>query len=75
MFSARRLLIIFGGEKYYDSKTLQRKCLNDIKIFNTDTSEMKVFKDLSDGITPRRAAAGTVVGRNLLVHGGINTNG
>lgn len=73
--SLRKLLIIFGGEKFYDSEKKERECLNDMRIYNTETEEMRKLKGQPADISPRRAAAGTVVGKTFLVHGGINTPG
>jgi Galactose oxidase, central domain len=52
-----------------------RECLNDIRIYNADTEETKKIKANPQDLCPRRAAAGTMVGRSFIVHGGIDAQG
>lgn len=65
-------MIIFGGEKQFDSETKVRECLNDIRIYNLETEEIKKMKANPQDLCPRRAAAVSVLGRTFLVHGGID---
>jgi hypothetical protein len=73
--SYRKMIYVFGGEKLYDEHTHTRECLSDIKAFNTETLEWKTLKTSGDGIEGRRGHACVVVGKNMLIFGGINSKG
>ena len=68
-------VIIFGGEKKYNTHLRLRECLNDVYSFSTDSqtwSRMRCFGDLME---PRRNHTAAIVGDHMLVYGGITTYG
>lgn len=69
------MIYIFGGEKIYDEHTRTRECLSEIRSLNTETMEWKFIKTNGDGIEGRRGHACTVIGKNMLIFGGINSKG
>jgi N-acetylneuraminic acid mutarotase len=71
----KKLLYVFGGEKLYDEHTHTRECMSEFRVLNTDTMEWKTVKTNGDGIEGRRGHASVLVGKNMLILGGINTKG
>jgi N-acetylneuraminic acid mutarotase len=69
------MIYIFGGEKLYDEHTHTRECFNEIRSFNTETLEWRLIKSSGDGIEGRRGHACAVVGKNMLIFGGVNSKG
>ncbi len=68
-------LIIFGGWKFINEGTREKECLSDIIMFNTDNNEIKKIKNINDSNIARRAATGFIVGKMLIIHGGIDSKG
>lgn len=68
-------LMIYGGEKQYNSVLKVRECLNDVRLFNLETKEWKFIKTWGDFIEGRRNHAGVLISKYLVIYGGINNNG
>eukprot|EP00826_Nyctotherus_ovalis_P045883 TRINITY_DN5119_c0_g1_i20.p1 TRINITY_DN5119_c0_g1~~TRINITY_DN5119_c0_g1_i20.p1 ORF type:complete len:460 (-),score=46.95 TRINITY_DN5119_c0_g1_i20:49-1428(-) len=68
------MLIVVGGSKYYNKATGRRECMNDVLVYNPGTSQWTELQ-CADGalFEQRRYHAASVVGRYLIVHGGIST--
>jgi hypothetical protein len=69
-------LIIFGGEDPDNSSSKERICINDLRSINLDDQyKVSQIKTNGDFIYPRRNHAHLVLGRHLIIHGGINSKG
>jgi len=68
-------IVVFGGEKHYNSTLKIRECLSDVRIFIPEKSEWRYIKAHGDFVEPRRNHTGVIVGKHLLIHGGIDTTG
>lgn len=71
----KKSIYIYGGEREFDSILKVRECANDFRSFNTENNEWKVFKPSGDTIEGRRGHLAAVVGRNMVLFGGINIKG
>lgn len=68
---SKNSMIIFGGEKNEESRT-SSECLNDVYQLSLDTNEWKRLRCSGESVEPRRDHAGCLVGRDLVIHGGVN---
>ena len=68
-------IVIFGGEKKFNSAVKLRECLNDTRTFNPETNEWRFVKSLGKILEPRRNHSAAVNNRILYVYGGISGNG
>jgi len=68
-------IVIFGGEKNYNSILKIRECLNDVRMFIPEQCEWKYLKGHGDLVEPRRNHAAVIVGKHMLIHGGIDNKG
>ena len=71
----KKNIVIFGGEKKFNSAIKIRECLNDTRIFNPETNDWKFLKSLGKIIEPRRNHSAAVNDRLLYVYGGISNHG
>lgn len=67
------MLIIIGGSKYYNKLTCRRDCMNDILIYNPVESQWTELQCSGLTFEHRRYHSACMVGRYLLVYGGINS--
>ncbi|CAD8151919.1 unnamed protein product [Paramecium pentaurelia] len=72
----KNLMIIFGGEVHQiiNDKRISSEITSDIKIINLITNELKVLKQTGI-IPPRKCHVAEVIGRNMIVQGGIDLKG
>ena len=73
----RNHLILFGGQEDYEqnqpkSKDSKKDCLNDLRMINLETMEWKIARSTGEYVYPRRNHAACVVGKHMIVHGGID---
>lgn len=71
----RKVIVVFGGEKLYNSHMKMRECFSEIRVYNPFEHSWKyprVFGDIVDG---RRNHCAAVLGRFLFIFGGINSYG
>ena len=68
-------ILIFGGETGYNERVKIRCCLNDVRIFNTEKCEWKYIKTSGEVIEARRNFDSVVIGKSLVVYGGVNDYG
>lgn len=68
-------IIIFGGEKKYNSNLRMRECLNDVYSFSIEKSSWSKLNCFGDTMEPRRNHISAVVGKHMLVYGGVNSHG
>lgn len=69
------MIYIFGGEKKFDTILKLRECAFDFRSFNTETYEWKQFKPNGDTIEGRRGHQMVVVGKNIVIIGGVSSKG
>lgn len=65
-------LVIVGGSKMYCKETKRRECLSDIILYNPSNEEWVTIRADGAAFTPRRHHAACVVGRHLVVYGGMD---
>lgn len=70
-----RNLVFFGGERRFNEALKLRECLNDIRMFVIDTQEWKWPQCFGEQVEPRRNHVAAVVGKHMLVYGGIDNYG
>jgi len=68
-------IVIFGGEKSYNSLLNIRECLNDVRLYTPERQEWKYMHCHGAFVEPRRYHAGIVVGKHMIIHGGIEASG
>ena len=68
-------IIIFGGSILYNKLTKSRQCYNDMFAFHSDTSRWEEIKCGGVALEPRRNHVSCIIGRNLLIHGGVDEHG
>ena len=64
-------MIVFGGEHEFNKYSGLRICLNDVNMFSPENLEWKNIKT-SGVIETRRYHCAAMVGKHMLVHGGLN---
>lgn len=69
------MLIIVGGSKHFNKAAKIRECLNDVQVYNPANSQWTELQCPGAAFEPRRHHVACVVGRYLIVHGGISTFG
>ncbi|CAD8132067.1 unnamed protein product [Paramecium octaurelia] len=72
----KNFMIIFGGEVHQipSNKRIFSEITCDIKIINLISNELKVLKQTGI-IPPRKSHIAEVIGRSMIVHGGIDLKG
>ena len=76
MSAFRRLLVLFGGEDLQVNTQRDRICYNDVRYVHLDEGfRVQSVKTSGEYVIARRNHVAAVVGRHLLVHGGINSRG
>ncbi|KAL4466060.1 hypothetical protein ABPG74_004297 [Tetrahymena malaccensis] len=69
----KKNLIFFGGEYRQTQNQIKfRDCLLDVYSYNLETRTWKYITCTGGPLQPRRNHASCIIGRNLLVHGGVN---
>jgi len=68
-------VVIFGGERKYNSILAIRETLNDVYMFNPDKAEWKYLKSIGRPIEHRRGHSATIWDKYMYVYGGINSEG
>ncbi|EGR29153.1 kelch motif family protein, putative, partial [Ichthyophthirius multifiliis] len=69
----RRNIIIFGGQQRSNQTVLKtRELLQDVYFLNIDTLTWKLINCQGGPLQQRRNHASAIIGRNMLIHGGIN---
>jgi N-acetylneuraminic acid mutarotase len=69
------MLVIVGGSKRFNKAAKIRECLTDVQVYNPNASQWTELQCTGVALEPRRHHVGCVVGRYLIVHGGISTFG
>ena len=69
----KKKIIIFGGEKY-NIATHNRHAINDTRVFELETLTWQSVTGSAEYIDPRRSHACCLVGKNMIVHGGVDTS-
>lgn len=65
-------IVFVGGSKMYSNDAKRRECLNDILIFNPYNLEWSKVHAEGSAFEPRRYHCTCIIGKHLLVYGGIN---
>jgi len=65
-------LVIVAGARMYNKEAKRRECRNDVSLFNLVTEEWTDIKPDGLMLEARRYHCSVVVGKYLLVHGGVN---
>lgn len=73
MAKYKNSMIIVGGEQHTGEKANSVDCLSDIRQYFFEKNEWKRVKCGGDYLEPRKKHAGVVLGKSLLVHGGVNS--
>ncbi|EAR90836.2 kelch motif protein (macronuclear) [Tetrahymena thermophila SB210] len=68
----KKQLIMFGGEKKCAPTSKLKELVNEVRVMNLETLEWKILRNSGDMIESRRDHVSSVVGKNLLIHGGIS---
>ncbi|KAL4459853.1 hypothetical protein ABPG74_003379 [Tetrahymena malaccensis] len=68
----KKQLIMFGGEKKCAPTSKLKELVNEVRIMNLETLEWKILRNSGDMVESRRDHVSSVVGKNLLIHGGIS---
>ncbi len=82
-------MIIFGGASKYNDMIKMRCCMNDLRLYKPgiyiyiyiytymyiEIKEWKYLKTTGDVIESRRNHACEILGRSLIIHGGLNDHG
>lgn len=68
-------MIVFGGGTAYQSGLRQKECLGEVRVLNLDDLRWSWVKCGGDIINPRRSHASEIIGKNMIVHGGLNYKG
>ena len=69
-----RFAVVFGGMGRYNKSRKARDCYNSIflvDLINKNTKNLKMHNE--DSVEPRRCHSATLLGRYMIVFGGINT--
>jgi len=70
-----RKMIIYGGVKNYNTMLNIRECLNDVRAYDPHSQQWSYLKSSGEIIEARRNHVAVVVGKHLLVQGGISSTG
>lgn len=74
MFYKNRFIIVFGGMGVYDISRKCRVCYNTINLIDLQTWTSRALKmSNEDSIEARRNHGAVLMGKYMLVLGGINT--
>jgi hypothetical protein len=71
-------MLMFGGEKQFDGSLRVRQCFNDCHYFDTTTCDWQYLPTQGvrgELIPPRRSHVAVMLGKTMLVHGGISNRG
>lgn len=68
-------IIIFGGQRQFNPELKARECFNDVWKFSVQNHEWKRVRTTGEPIEPRRNHSAVIIGKNMVVYGGIDTNG
>ncbi|KAL4481097.1 hypothetical protein ABPG72_015052 [Tetrahymena utriculariae] len=66
-------LLVFGGEKKYNSHLKMRQCFNDIQIYEFSKNSWNQIRTFGDIIENRRNHASVIITKFLFIFGGINS--
>ncbi len=68
------MLVVVGGSRHYNKETRRRNCLNDVIVYNPQENKWTEL-DCSEGplLEHRRYHTACMVGRHLVVYGGIDS--
>ena len=67
-------VILFGGMGTYNSHYKTRECLNSCILYTTTSNSLRSIKISNEEIVePRRQHSACIIGKHMLVYGGINT--
>lgn len=67
-------LIIIGGSRMFSKESMKRECLSDGYMFYPREEEWIQMK-WKGHFSPRRNHTAVIVGKNIVIHGGIDTLG
>lgn len=67
------MLVIVGGSKYYNKTTGRRDCMNDLLVYNPADSRWTELHCSGLTFEHRRYHSASVLGRYMVVFGGINS--
>lgn len=68
-------MIVFGGGTAYQTGLRQKECLGEVRVLNLEDSKWSWVKCGGDIMTPRRNHVSEIIGKNMVVHGGLNYKG
>ncbi|KAL4486350.1 hypothetical protein ABPG72_007136 [Tetrahymena utriculariae] len=68
-------LVLFGGERKYNKNVRIRECFSDCRIFNINTRQWTLVRQFGDFLESRRNHAACLVGKFLIIIGGVDSNG
>jgi hypothetical protein len=71
----KKKMVVFGGGTAYQSGTRQKECLGEVRVLNLEDSKWSWIKCGGDIITPRRNHVAEVIGKIMIIHGGLNYKG
>lgn len=70
----KKSLIVFGGEYRSPQTSVKfKECLQDLHVFSLETKTWKLLICSGGPLQPRKAHAAAILGRNLLIQGGVNS--
>ena len=67
------MLVIAGGSKHYNKVTHMRECLNDVMVYNPIDSRWTNLQCAGASFEHRRYHSVCLVGKYMIVYGGINS--
>ena len=68
-------IIIFGGQHRFNPVLNFRECLNDVRLYLTDTQEWKLLNCSGKAIETRRNHTATIHKNKMYVYGGVTIEG
>ena len=68
------MLLVVAGSRHYNKETKRRDCLNDVITYNPLDKKWVDLKCDGTILEHRRYHSATIVGKHLLVYGGINSS-
>ncbi len=68
-------VIVYGGEKLFNSSLKMRECLSDLRLYNLDKNEWKLPRCYGDLIESRRNHGSCIISKFLFIIGGVGSTG
>ena len=72
MVKFKNSFILYGGEEKYDTERKRRQLYNDVYYYHIQTNSWEKVPGRGKVIYGRKYHTATMIGKQMLVHGGIN---